>query len=61
MTVHSLRHAYASMGIAAGADIKTLQRQLGYSSASITLDMYASLFPLPPVGGRGRGEEHASR
>lgn len=33
------------MTIAAGADIKTLQRQLGHSSASITLDMYASLFP----------------
>lgn len=45
ITVHSLRHAYASMAIAAGADIKTLQRQLGHSSASITLDMYASLFP----------------
>lgn len=45
ITVHSLRHAYASMAIAAGADVKTLQRQLGHSSASITLDVYASLFP----------------
>ena len=45
ITVHSLRHFYASMAIAAGADVKTLQRQLGHSSASITLDIYASLFP----------------
>lgn len=45
ITVHSLRHAYASMAIAAGADVKTLQRQLGHSSAKITLDVYASLWP----------------
>lgn len=45
VTIHSLRHTYASMAIAAGADVKTLQRQLGHSSAAITLDVYAQLFP----------------
>lgn len=44
-TIHSLRHSYASIAIAAGADVKTLQQQLGHSSASITLDIYASFWP----------------
>lgn len=45
VTIHSLRHTYASIAIAAGADVKTLQRQLGHSSATITLDTYAALWP----------------
>lgn len=44
-TVHSLRHTYAALAIQAGCDVKTLQRQLGHSSAQITLDVYAFLFP----------------
>lgn len=43
--VHSLRHTYAALAIQAGCDVKTLQRQLGHSSAQITLDVYAFLFP----------------
>ena len=43
--VHSLRHTYAALAIRAGCDVKTLQRQLGHSSAQITLDVYAFLFP----------------
>jgi len=30
--------------ISAGASIKAIQRQLGHSSASMTLDVYGSLF-----------------
>lgn len=45
LTVHSLRHTYASMAIAGGADVKTLQKAMGHSSASITLDVYADLWP----------------
>lgn len=45
LKVHDLRHTYASLAVAAGADVKTLQRQLGHASASMTLDVYASLFP----------------
>lgn len=45
VTIHSLRHTYASMAIAAGADVRTLQAQLGHSSPSITLDRYAGLWP----------------
>ncbi|WP_253610817.1 tyrosine-type recombinase/integrase [Bifidobacterium pseudolongum] len=44
-SIHSLRHTYASIAIAAGADVKTLQAQLGHASATITLDTYAGLWP----------------
>lgn len=43
--IHSLRHTYAALAIQAGCDVKTLQQQLGHSSAQITLDVYAFLFP----------------
>lgn len=42
---HDLRHTCASLAIAAGADIKVLQRMLGHSSAVLTLDRYGHLFP----------------
>lgn len=45
VNIHSLRHTYASIAIANGADVKTLQKQLGHASASITLDIYAALWP----------------
>lgn len=44
-TIHSLRHTYASLAIKAGADVKTLQAQLGHASAMMTLDTYAALWP----------------
>lgn len=68
LTVHSLRHTYASMAIAGGADVKTLQKAMGHSSASITLDVYADLWPdrLDDVAdaiGRvvSRGDDRAGR
>ena len=45
VTIHSLRPTYASFAIAQGADVKTLQMQLGHSSPSITLITYTSLCP----------------
>lgn len=45
LRVHDLRHTCASLAIAAGADIKVLQRMLGHSSASLTLDRYGHLMP----------------
>lgn len=44
-TIHSLRHTYASLAIKSGADVKTLQSQLGHASATMTLDIYAALWP----------------
>lgn len=45
VNIHCLRHTYASIAIASGADVKTLQKQLGHATASITLDTYAALWP----------------
>lgn len=44
ITPHDLRHTAASLAIAAGANVKAVQRMLGHASASITLDVYADLF-----------------
>lgn len=45
VTPHTLRHSFASLSVAAGADVKTLQEAMGHSSPSITLDVYTDLFP----------------
>ncbi|MGH9041115.1 MAG: tyrosine-type recombinase/integrase [Acidimicrobiia bacterium] len=42
---HDLRHTCASLAIAAGADVKVLQRMLGHASAALTLDRYGHLMP----------------
>jgi integrase len=44
ITPHDLRHTAASLAIAAGANVKAVQRMLGHASASMTLDVYAGLF-----------------
>ena len=43
--LHDCRHFYASGLIAAGCDVVTVQRALGHSSASVTLDTYSHLWP----------------
>jgi integrase len=42
---HDLRHAAASMMIAAGCSIMHVQRQLGHARPSMTLDTYGFLYP----------------
>ena len=44
VTTYELRHTAASLAIAAGADVKTVQRMLGHASAAMTLDTYAHLW-----------------
>jgi integrase len=44
ITPRDLRHTAASLAIAAGANLKAVQRMLGHASASMTLDLYAGLF-----------------
>jgi integrase len=44
VTIHDLRHTAASLAIAAGANVKVVQRMLGHASAAMTLDSYADLF-----------------
>jgi integrase len=45
ITPHDLRHYLASLLIASGADIKTVQARLRHASASTTLDVYGHLWP----------------
>lgn len=40
---HDLRHTFASLLIAGGANITFVSRQLGHSSSQITLGVYAHL------------------
>jgi integrase len=44
-TPHDLRHYYASLLIAQGANVKTVQTRLGHASAVETLDVYSHLWP----------------
>ena len=44
-TLHDLRHFYASWLIASGCDVVTVQRALGHSAPSITLNTYSHLWP----------------
>ena len=45
VTLHDLRHFYASGLIAAGCDVVTVQRALGHARATTTLNTYAHLWP----------------
>ncbi|MFF3875994.1 tyrosine-type recombinase/integrase [Streptomyces sp. NPDC001978] len=42
---HDLRHFFASLLIASGADVKVVQHRLRHSSAKTTLDTYGHLWP----------------
>lgn len=42
---HDLRHFYASLLIASGADVKVVQTRLRHTSAKTSLDTYAHLWP----------------
>lgn len=44
LTPHDLRHTAASLAIGSGATVKHVQRMLGHKDASMTLNVYASLF-----------------
>jgi len=44
LTPHELRHTAASLAIASGASVKSVQRMLGHASAAMTLDVYSGLF-----------------
>ena len=42
---HDLRHTYAVNSLRAGDDIKTVQENLGHSTAAFTLSTYAHATP----------------
>ena len=43
---HELRHTHATLLIADGVDVKTVQMRLGHSSAVVTMSCYAHAIPL---------------
>jgi integrase len=42
---HGLRHYFASLLIASGSDVKTVQARVRHASAKTTLDCYGHLWP----------------
>jgi integrase len=44
LSLHSLRHGFASLLIAKGLNVVFVSRQLGHASPAITLEVYAHLF-----------------
>ena len=45
LKLHELRHTQATLLLANGVDVKTVQTRLGHANASITLDWYAHAVP----------------
>jgi integrase len=45
VTIHALRHSYASFLIQAGASLAYVRDQLGHSSIQVTVDVYGHLVP----------------
>jgi integrase len=43
--LHDLRHGAASLSLAAGNDLKSIQDMLGHASMTFTADYYVSLYP----------------
>ena len=43
MRFHDLRHTYASLLIDQGENVVYIQKQLGHSKPTVTLDIYAHL------------------
>ena len=43
--LHDLRHGSATLGLAAGVDIKVVQEMLGHSTSAFTRDAYTSVVP----------------
>jgi integrase len=44
LTLHSLRHGFASLLIAKGLNVVFLSRRLGHANLNVTLEVYAHLF-----------------
>ena len=53
LTLHGLRHAYATLGLIAGISPKIVSEALGHSTVAITLDLYSHILP-------SMKEEHAN-
>jgi len=45
LTLHGLRHAFATVSLTAGVDLKTTSEMLGHSTIAITADIYSHVPP----------------
>ena len=45
LTLHGLRHAFATLALNAGVDLKTTSEMLGHSTIAITADVYSHVLP----------------
>ncbi|MEI5672622.1 MULTISPECIES: tyrosine-type recombinase/integrase [unclassified Nocardioides] len=61
LKLHELRHTAASLAVQAGANVKAVQRMLGHSTATMTLDVYADLFDSDLEGVAARLDEAVAR
>ena len=60
LSLHSLRHGFASLLIANGLNVVYVSRQLGHANPSITLEVYAHLFDRADHAATARGALDAS-
>lgn len=45
MRLHDLRHGAATLALAAGVDLRTVQGMLGHTTIVTTADIYTSVLP----------------
>src|SRR6266536_30898 len=45
LTMHGLRHSYATAGLAGGVDLKVMSERLGHANVAITADLYTHVLP----------------
>jgi integrase len=45
LTMHGLRHTWATLAMAAGVPAKVVQEHLGHTNVSITLQLYSHVSP----------------
>jgi integrase len=60
LSLHSLRHGFASLLIAEGLNVVFVSRQLGHANPTITLGVYAHLFERADHGAAAREALEAS-
>ena len=59
-TLHCTRHTYASLLLSNGESIQYVQKQLGHSSITLTVDVYGKWLPLKSSGVQERIEDEGS-
>jgi integrase len=44
LTIHDLRHTYASLARKSGADLRYVQKTMGHSTPTVTANIYSDLY-----------------